>query len=62
MQYSFLSFHIYKTYQITYTIRLLFLIPLFLFSVNSSAKFILQSSHISSDCLDLEIEVLQEPF
>ena len=40
----------------------IFFIPFFLFSINSSAEFILQSSQISANCLDLQIEVLIEPF
>ena len=44
-----------------YAIRTLFLILLFLFSINSSAQ-IDQSVQISNNCLDLQIEVLQEPF
>ena len=62
MQYSFLSSRILDMYLKAYAMRLLFFIPFFLFSINSSAEFILQSSQISANCLDLQIEVLIEPF
>lgn len=61
MQYSFSCFRIFKSYFKAFAMRLLFLIPLFLFSTYSSAQ-IIQSSQISNICLDLQIEVLQEPF
>ena len=61
MQYSFLSFCIFESFLKAFAMRLLFLIPFFLFSINSSAQ-IIQSSQISNNCLDLQIEVLQEPF
>lgn len=60
MQYS-LSFCTFKTYLKIFAMRLLFLIPFFILCINSSAQ-IFQSSQISNNCLDLQIEVLQEPF
>ncbi len=61
MQYSLICFRIFESCFKAYAMRFLFLIPFFLFSINSSAQ-IIQSSQIFNDCLDLQIEVLQQPF
>ena len=61
MQCRLLCFHIFRFQLNVYAIRTLFLILLFLFSINSIAQ-IDQSVQISNNCLDLQIEVLQEPF
>ena len=61
MQCSLLYFRIFKSYLKVYAIRLLFFIPFILLSFNSCSQ-VIQFNQISNNCLDLQIEVLHEPF
>ena len=61
MQCRYLYFSLLKLHFEAYALKLLLLIHFLLFVFSTYAQTI-ESSQISNSCLDLQIEVIQEPF